>query len=124
MQFNIIQKLKQQLLSSKPSGKIAKKAFECNCSGELESLRGTLKLQQYQADVSDGWATYFINKDGSGRKVTAWGAKNFPKNTFSELLKTAQEMQYKNNSRVLSDENARELIKNIEEKIISDSQNM
>ena len=121
MQFNIIQKLKQQLLSSRPSGKIAKKTFNCNYSGELESLRGTLKLQQHQAGVSDGWTTYFINKDGSGRKVTAWGAKNFPKDTFSELLKKAQEMRSKNSAKILNSENAQTLIEEFENKISSNN---
>lgn len=121
MQFNIIEKLKQQFLLPKTPEKITKKVLGYNCSAELESLRGTLKLQQHQAGVSDGWTTYFVNRDGSGRKVTAWGAKNFPKNTFSELLKTAQEMRSKNSAKILNSENAQTLIKEFENKISSNN---
>ena len=118
MKLDIIQKLKEcSQFFKKQEVKIAKKVLGYDYSAELESLRGTLKLQQNQVNAYDSWSTYFINKDGSGRKVTAWGAKNYSKGTFSELLDSAKKMLNENGNNLLSKENAQQLISDFENKI-------
>ena len=120
MELKIFQKLKQcSRFFKKQETKIIKKALGYDCSAELESLRGTLKLQQNHVGAYDAWSTYFINKDGSARKLTAWGAEDFSKGTFSELLDSAKNMYSKNDNRILTKENAQQLIEDFENKAAS-----
>ena len=62
----------------------------------------------------DAKKIYYINKDGSGRMLTAWGSKNYPKNTFDEVIKTAKDTIKNADSKSFSDSDIEKLIKQIQ----------
>lgn len=85
-------------------------------SGEYDSISKSLKLTVDEAGWLDAQKTYIVNKDGSGLYITSWGHKKYPPETFSDVLKYSEEMLEKN-SRILTDENTKTLIKCISEKM-------
>ena len=94
------EKIKQQNYT--PSNKITfegnNKTFKPCYQCEINNVHGFIKLSGEKYGCFDSKKTYFINKDGSGRLSTPWGAKEYKKGTFNEILKKAKEFCDKNNS--------------------------
>ncbi len=82
--------------------------------GEIDPHSGALILSSNRIGWFDAQKTYYINKDGSGRMLTAWGSRNYPKNTFDEVIKRAQDTIKNADSKLFSDSDVEELIKQIE----------
>ncbi len=79
-----------------------KPSFQCIAS--YNSQDGSLIVKSNNTRMYDAMRAYFINKDGSGIKTTNWGSRKYPKNTFDEALKTAQEITSKNGFQISYDD--------------------
>ncbi len=79
-----------------------KPSLQCNAS--YNSQDGSLIVNSNNTRMYDAMRVYFINKDGSGILRTAWGSRKYPKNTFDEALKTAQEITSKNGFQISYDD--------------------
>ena len=86
-------------------------------SGEIDSLRNTLKLTSEKVNFCDSGVVYYINKDGSGRKVFAWGVKNYPKGTFNSVLDKAYKISSEKQSYILSQDDVESLVMDTEDLI-------
>lgn len=104
-------------INFKRSEKSTQNKKEYEYYGEIEFLRQSLKLSKNKIGWCDSFSQYFINKDGSGRITTAWGSKNYPKNTFDNAIKKANEIYSKTHNNIFAEEEIDNLIKIIEETI-------
>lgn len=81
------------------------------CKAEYSSIDKTLILITDKKGWFDAWRKYYINKDGSGTKVTGFGAKQFPKSTFDDVNKLTEELFKNNGCYMINDEDALTLLK-------------
>ncbi len=112
-----IENLKQTNISNNTSSKNINKEEntpEYKYHGELDPNSGALILSSDKVGWFDAQRTFFINKDGSGRYLTAWGYRDYPKNTFDDVIKNAKNMLENKNSKTFSDSEIEQLIKQFE----------
>lgn len=108
--FNLFKK-------NKINKKCSKKIPIVENYGEYESLRGSLKIQSNIKFSSDGWVTYYINKDGSGRMLRAFGEKDFPAGTFSETYNFAKQIYESKKENMYSYDDVNAILDHIKKQI-------
>ncbi len=106
----IIKRLNMQTTNNiKPE---TQKKYELH--GEIDPHSGALILSSEEIGWLDAKKIYYINKDGSGKILTAWGSRNYPKYTFNEVIKIAKDTIRNTDSKLFSDSDIEKLIKQIE----------
>lgn len=74
------------------------------CRAEINISDGSLKFAIDRKKGHDAQKIYFVNKDGSGRKISAWGAVNYSKGTLSKLFDSVKKTCNEKQTTILSDE--------------------
>ncbi len=91
-----------------------KQMQEYKYHGELDPNSGALILSSDRTGWFDAQRTFYINKDGSGRYLTAWGSRDYPKNTFDDVIKNAKNILENKASKTFADSDIEQLIKQFE----------
>lgn len=84
---------------------------------EVNITDGSIKLVSDRKNWNDAKKVYFINKDGSARKVSAWCAKDYPKGTFSKLYSDIKNYCNEIQSTILSNDEIKAIIDEFESEI-------
>lgn len=86
-------------------------------SGVIQAFDSSIKLHKNIEGYYDAFSTYYINIDGSGDKITAWGQRVYPAGTFSDVYKQAEEIYNTTKSRSYTVKDTEMLISIVEERI-------
>ena len=97
--------------------KAEKNTNQYKYDGEIDNISGTVILKSDKVGWFDAQKIYYINKDGSGRELTAWTAKNFPKSTFSFLNDDINEIKIMNGNKFISEEQVKLLMDKINDNL-------
>lgn len=89
------------------------------CYGTIQAFDSSVKLHTDIEGFYDAFSTFYINKNGSGSKITAWGQRTYPIGTFSDVYKQAEEIYQNTKSRSYNKSDTEMLIKAVEDKISS-----
>ena len=89
---------------------------EYEYSGEIEFLHESLNISRNRIGWNDAFSQFYINKDGSGKEITAWGTNIYEKGTLSAAYEKAKEIYSQTHTNRFSDEEIEAIFNEIDKK--------